>query len=116
MSRELVEEIEARWPAEFDATRRHRLRLGDEIELNFFYHHYLRVQQFPVVPMPPSRARFFYAQRCATPNGELNCARALSGRHVDFATYNDDATSEQELRKGLDPLHRMLKVRYGSFA
>ena len=99
---------------DLERTRRNKLRLGEELELNFFYHHFLRVERFPVVAMRPSHVRFTYAQRCAG-EGELRCARALVAPNVDFATFNDDATSTRTLQLGLATLHRLLRVRFGSF-
>lgn len=51
MSRDLVREMEATWPGEFARTRSHRLRLGQELELNFLYHHYLRASRFATRPV-----------------------------------------------------------------
>ena len=116
MSRDLLFELEARWPADFQRTRAHRLRLGQELELNFFYNHFLRAEQFPVSPMESSRVTFTYAQNCAGDKGEMRCARAFSNPRVDFATFNDDATSRKELDAGLAALRKMLVVRLGSFA
>ena len=115
LSRDLVREIEKRWTAEFEATRANRVRLGQEIELNFFYHHFLRVEGFPVVPMGSKRVKFTYAQRCAKLDGEVRCAKLLTGHAADFATFNDDATSKRELDAGLASLHRLLRARYGAF-
>ena len=95
--------------------QRNRLRLGRELELNFFYHHFLRVEQFGVVPMGPSKIRFGYAQRCAKPTGWIRCAHILSVRSVDFATFNDDASSKKDLEAGLNNLHRLLRARYGTY-
>ena len=114
-SRDLVREIETRWPAEFARTRMHALRLGHEIELNFFYHHYLRVAQFAVSPTPSSRVEFLFAQSCARLEGAGRCAQLLAQRASDFVTFNDDATDDARPRAGLANLHRLLRARYGTF-
>ena len=116
MSRDLIFELEHRWPAEFERTRRHRLRLGEELELNFFYHHYLRIQQFAVTAMSSDLVEFLYMQNCAGHRGELRCGRILSDSKVRFATFNDDATNRQEFSMGLGSLHKLLTARFGTFA
>ena len=115
MSRALLYELESRWPAEFERTRQHRLRLGEELELNFFYNHYLRAQQFPVTPMESSHIEFMYAQECAGKKGEPRCTRVFTNPKVNFATFNDDATSRKDLEKGLTTLRKILRARYGTF-
>ena len=40
-------EMEARWPEVFARTRLHRDREGEEVELNFLYHNYLRLRGYP---------------------------------------------------------------------
>ena len=116
MSRDLIFELERRFPLEFQRTRQHRLRLGDELELNFFYNHYLRAEQFPISTVPSSRIEFTYAQRCAGSKGEMWCARHINNAKVDFATFNDDATSREKLDDGLAALRKVLTARFGSFA
>jgi hypothetical protein len=96
-SRSLIEELELRWAREFARTRRNRLRLGDEIELNFLYHHYLRVSRFPVQTVPSSR-------------------KLLESHHSDFVTFNDDATKMSTLESGLVVLHRLLREQFGTFS
>ena len=61
--------------------RANKVRRGEEIELNFFYHHFLRVMRYPVVM--PSRRIEFYAQRCRDDGakGFMDCARLLRSRH-----------------------------------
>ena len=113
-SRRLLYELEARWPSDFETTRRNRLRRGEEIELNFFYHHYLRVMRYPVAPQPSRKIIFEYAQLCAPPRGDAICGRPLRERAADFITFNDDASSREKLDKGLDSLHRMLAARFGA--
>ena len=115
-SRDLVRELESRWPAEFERTRQHRLRLGQEIELNFLYHHYLRASQFAVEPTPSSRIEFVFAQKCAKLEGMQRCKRLLRQRNSDFVTFNDDATSRASLDAGLVNLHKLLRVQYGTFS
>ena len=115
MSRELIFEMEARWPGEFERTRRHTLRLGQEVELNFLYHHYLRAMRFPLVPVSSSRVEFLFAQSCAKPAGAQLCARLLRQRESDFITFNDDATKDQALQLGLLNLHRLLREQFGTF-
>ena len=115
LSRDLVAEIEARWPTEFERTRRHRLRLGHEIELNFLYHHYLRATQFATEPTPSSRTEFLFAQRCAKHEGAARCKRLLDQSESDFITFNDDATRAETLHAGLTNLHRLLRDKYGTF-
>ena len=112
-SRGLIEQLEARWPEDFERTRRNRLRLGREIELNFFYHHYLRVMRYPVIPVSSDRVEFLYAHRCAQQdNGVARCARLLEDKNVDFITFNDDATTGARLEAGLVVIHRLLRTRY----
>ena len=115
MATDLVAEMEARWPVDFQRTRRHQLRLGDELELNFLYHHYLRVEQFAVIAMGSAQVHFAYAQRCAKPEGTIKCSRHLASKAVNFVTFNDDATDRQELQAGLANLHRLLRVKFGTF-
>ena len=112
---ELVAELEARWPVDFARTRSNRLRRGDEIELNFFYHHYLRAARYPVLPMGAKRIEFLYAQRCAKSDGYARCAKLLRTRDSDFVTFNDDATTQATLDAGLASLHRLLAADYGTF-
>ena len=114
-SRDLIEELERRWPREFRRTRANRLRLGDEIELNFFSHHYLRVSRFPVVPVPSSRVEFLFAHRCAKAEGASRCRKLLRSTWSDFVTFNDDATKRETLEKGLAVLHRLLREQFGTF-
>ena len=90
-----------------------RARLGDEIELNFFYHHYLRVSRFPVVPVPSSRVEFLFAHRCAKAEGASRCRKLLRSTWSDFVTFNDDATKRETLEKGLAVLHRLLREQFG---
>ena len=117
-SRALVYELEERWADAFQRTRANKVRRGEEIELNFFYHHFLRVMRYPVVPMPSRRIEFLYAQRCRDDGarGFMDCAKLLRSRHVDFATFNDDATSRGKLDAGLAVLHKHLRARFGVFA
>ena len=116
-SRALVYELEERWADAFQRTRANKVRRGEEIELNFFYHHFLRVMRYPVVPMPSRRIEFLYAQRCRDDGakGFMDCARLLRSRHVDFATFNDDATSRRNLDVGLTVLHKHLRAKFGVF-
>ena len=116
-SRDLLYTLEARWPSEFERTRRHKLRVGDEIELNFFYHHYLRVLRYPVSPTSSRRVEFLFAQRCAGArrDGAAHCARLVTSRAADFITFNDDATSRERLDAGLARLHRLLRDEFGTF-
>ena len=93
-----------------------QLRLGDEIELNFLYHHYLRVQRYPVTPVSSRRIEFLFAQRCASAEGERRCVRLIRTRNSDFVTFNDDATSRETLDAGLRSLHRILRREYGAFS
>ena len=111
-SRPLVEELEARWPDDFARTRRNKLRLGNEIELNFLYHHFLRVARFAVTPVPSSRVEFLYAYKCANAEwGAKRCARLLDQSDSDFITFNDDATTAARLESGLAVIHRLLRER-----
>ena len=116
-SRALVYELEERWADAFQRTRANKVRRGEEVELNFFYHHFLRVMRYPVVPMPSRRIEFLYAQRCRDDGakGFMDCARLLRSRHVDFATFNDDATSRRNLDVGLAVLHKHLRAKFGVF-
>ena len=118
MSRDLVLELERRWPSEFASTRRHRLRLGDELELNFFYHHYLRAMRLPVTASEPGHVAFTYSQHCAAEKGKAHafeCKKAITDPRIHFATFNDDATSETEFKAGLASLNTILKARFGTF-
>ena len=94
-------------------TRHNKLRLGDEIELNFFYHHYLRVARFPVTTVPSSRVEFLFAHRCAHAElGAAKCARLLDQRDSDFVTFNDDVTGEGKFEAGLEVIRRLLRERW----
>ena len=118
MSRDLVLELERRWPSAFASTRRHRLRLGDELELNFFYHHYLRAMRLPVTASEPGHVAFTYSQHCAAEKGKAHafeCKKAITDPRIHFATFNDDATSETEFKAGLASLNTILKARFGTF-
>jgi hypothetical protein len=111
----IVYELEARWPDDFARTRRNKLRRSQEIELNFFYHHYLRVQRYPTLSVSSDRIEFLFAQRCARPEGERRCAKLIRTRNSDFVTFNDDATTRATLDAGLNSLHRILRADYGTF-
>lgn len=98
---------------------------------------YLRVSRFPVLPTSPHSIQFMYAQDCAGLAGEAKCAQALA-RHrcgcararpppgrpsraglptpLRFVTFNDGATSSATLHAASANLHRLLRMRFGSFA
>lgn len=112
-SRRLVAQLEALWPNDFARTRRNKLRLGQEIELNFFYHHYLRVTRHAVAVVPSSRVEFLYAHRCArSERGEARCSKLLTQKDSDFVTFNDDATNSARFEAGLSVIHSLLRARY----
>ena len=112
-SRGLVEDLEAHYAQDFARTRHNKLRLGDEIELNFFYHHYLRVARFPVTTVPSSRVEFLFAHRCAQAElGAAKCARLLDQEDSDFVTFNDDVTGEGKFEAGLEVIRRLLRERW----
>jgi len=118
MSRDLVLELERRWASEFVRTRRHRLRLGDELELNFLYHHYLRAMRLPVTASEPGHVAFTYSQHCAAEKGKAHafeCKKAITDPRIHFATFNDDASTETEFKAGLASLNTVLNARFGTF-
>lgn len=49
---------QALWSEAFKRTRRSRVRDSADLELNFLYHHYLRLRRFPVL-----RAQVFWGGR-----------------------------------------------------
>jgi hypothetical protein len=118
MSRDLVLELARRWASEFVRTRRHRLRLGDELELNFLYHHYLRAMRLPVTASEPGHVAFTYSQHCAAEKGKAHafeCKKAITDPRIHFATFNDDASTETEFKAGLASLNTVLNARFGTF-
>ena len=58
MSVAVLKEMEALWPEDFAATRRNRLRASEELETNFLYHHYVRLQRYPTTAMANQRVGF----------------------------------------------------------
>ena len=114
-SRSVVGEMERRWPADFEATLRHRLRAPREIELNFLYSHYLRLQRFPVALGSRRRVGFVYLEDCATEGGARRCKRELSAAENDVVCFNDRAGSPKAHEKGAATLRAMLRQRFGSF-
>ncbi len=93
-SRDLVAEMESRWAGEFAATRAHRQRSGDDIELNFLYAHYARVTRRPVA-RGRGRHRFLYIQDCVKRAGAAECAHAIArGAGLDSVCLNDLASSQ----------------------
>ena len=125
MSRDLLFEMEARWPIDFERTRRNKLRHGQELELNFLYHHYLRVQHFPLVAAGASRIALTRVKSCACMPGrhtravrvcpaEEYCAQDLKSPLTDFIAFNDDDSDQALFDAGLVSLLGRLKARFGS--
>jgi len=113
-SRAVINEMESRWPSSFTRTRRNRLRQPNDLELNFLYSHYLRVQRFPARPIARKRLVFRFVQDCASPAGARRCAASLAER-PRFVCFNDKASSVQEFNEGTRELHKLLRQRFGSF-
>ncbi|KOO21948.1 hypothetical protein Ctob_000713 [Chrysochromulina tobinii] len=84
-------EIESRWPELMSRTRAHRKREMDEIELNFFYQHYLELSGYPTARHAIKRFRVGYhpVQLCGTPWGGSICNSTLSSDRYNFVCFND---------------------------
>ena len=100
MSTRVLREMEGRWAREFRNTRRSKLRLGEEIETNFLYHHYLRLQRFPVASTPGGRARSAQPQRSpsAPPPNSIASPPKAGSSHTP-----DPAPAQPRARPNLEP-------------
>ena len=79
-----------------------------QIELNFFYAHYLRVEHFPVVYAEAARIGFGYIQECKGLQGIRTCRKYLDPRQHDFMCFNDDASDDSDLKMASQNLHYLL--------
>jgi hypothetical protein len=89
MSTAVLYEMEAMWPEAFGATRRNRLRASEELEMNFLYHHYVRLQRYPTTAMPNKRVGFGWMHECGEAGGAARCSRKLSPAVHDWICFND---------------------------
>ena len=101
-----------RWPQEFQRTRRSKVRSAEEVELNFLYHHYLRLQRFPVRGANGGRARFLFIQDCVDKKGRQRCADALGNRRFNFVCFNDGASPDKDLNLGAAAVRSILRSRF----
>ncbi|KAL1520015.1 hypothetical protein AB1Y20_023495 [Prymnesium parvum] len=113
-SRDIIIEMEARWPREFERTRQSRVRSASDLELNFLYHHYLRLLRFPVLSASGIRARFLFIQECAEPDGRQRCAQALRGGRYNFVCFNDGASSDADQKAGAVAVRELLQQHFNS--
>ena len=104
--------LQERWPQEFSRTRRSKVRSGEELELNFLYHHYLRLQRFPVRGASGGRARFLFIQDCADKKGRQRCAEAIGSRRFNFVCFNDGASPDADLNRGAASVRSLLRSRF----
>ena len=96
------------------ASRLHRQRASDDLELNFLYTHYTRMQRFPTAQISSSRISFLYVQECVKSAGVARCGRVLQ-KQPDFICFNDRASSEAVLRQSASNVRRLLRERFGTF-
>ena len=117
-------EMEARWPELMSRTRAHRKREMDEIELNFFYQHYLELSGYPTARHAIKRFRVGYhpVQLCGTPWGGSVCNSTLSSDRYNFVCFNDGvnhgadgAQCELCYERGVRYLQHLLGHRFGTF-
>ena len=117
-------EIESRWPELMSRTRAHRKREMDEIELNFFYQHYLELSGYPTARHAIKRFRVGYhpVQLCGTPWGGSICNSTLSSDRYNFVCFNDGfnhgadgAQCELCYERGVRHLQHLLGHRFGTF-
>ena len=111
-------EMEKRWSGIFASTRAHRRRETEEIELNFFYHHYLRLRGYPTArhTVKSFRVGYHLVQDCGAPKGAAECNRTLYSDRYNFICFNDGGHSEHYYAEGKRQLHLLLTSRFGSFA
>ena len=117
-------EMEARWPELMSRTRAHRHREVDDIELNFFYQHYLQLSGYPTARHAIKRFRVGYhpVQLCGTPWGGSVCNSTLSSDRYNFVCFNDGvnhgadgAQCELCYERGVRYLQHLLGHRFGTF-
>ena len=117
-------EMEARWPELMSRTRAHRHREVDDIELNFFYQHYLQLSGYPTARHAIKRFRVGYhpVQLCGTPWGGSVCNSTLSSDRYNFVCFNDGvnhgadgAQCELCYERGVRHLQHLLGHRFGTF-
>ena len=116
MSTAVLNEMEQLWPEAFAATRRNRLRATEELETNFLYHHYVRLQRYPTLVMPNRRVGFGWMHECGQAAGAARCARKLSAAVHDWVCFNDKEVSGKPYQSGAAALRGLLHRRFGSFS
>ena len=116
MSVAVLKEMEQLWPEAFAATRRNRLRASEELETNFLYHHYVRLQRYPTAAMPNRRVGFGWMHECGEGvPGAARCARKLSAAVHDWVCFNDKEVMGKPYHSGATALRVLLHRRFGSF-
>ena len=116
MSVAVLKEMEALWPEDFAATRRNRLRASEELETNFLYHHYVRLQRYPTTAMANQRVGFGWMHECGDgPPGAARCARKLSAAVHDWVCFNDKEVTGKPYQRGASALTALLHRRFGRF-
>ena len=114
----VLREMEMLWPEAFAHTRAHRRRQGDDIELNFFYHNYLRIRGYPTRrhKVRSFRVGYHAVETCGLSWGAVACNTTLfSGDRYNFVCFNDGGHCAQCYRQGVRQLRLMLTSRFGSF-
>jgi len=110
-------EMEQRWPRVFARTRAHRRRHPKEMELNFLYHHYVRLLRYPTATHAVRSFRVGYhrIEKCGLAWGAAACNASLSNGRYNFVCFNDETECAKCYRRGVRQLHRFMSRRFGTF-
>ena len=110
-------EMESRFASHFARTRANHVRSSDDLELNFFYQHYLVRAGYPVAKQPGGSTGVGYHRviSCGEPKGERMCKEALYNPNFRVLCFNDGGGDEQLYAAGKRVLDGALRRRFGAF-